>query len=64
MMENFNVIVYVNGVKNETIEFTSSRIQELRIYGGVNEIQDTRNRYWSVDSYDVTKDGLVLFVNK
>ena len=32
MMENFNVTVYVNGVKNETIEFASSKIQELRIY--------------------------------
>lgn len=64
MMENFNVTVYVNGVKNETIEFASSKIQELRIYGGLNEIQDTRSRYWNIDSFDVTSDGVVLFLNK
>ena len=64
MMETFNVVVYVNGVETQGIEFTSTSIQNFRIYGGVNEIQDTRLRYWTVDEFETTYNGLVLYLSK
>ena len=64
MMETFNVVVYVNGVETQGINFTSSAIQNFRVYGGANEIQDTRMRYWTVDSHETTVDGLILHLSK
>ena len=64
MLENFNVVTYVNGVETKGIEFTSGTIQNLRVYGGSNEIQDTRMRFWTVEKTHVTSDGLVLWLSK
>ena len=59
-----NVKVYVNGVERTDIQFTTATIQNLRVYGGENEVKDTKYRYWSIDYYDVTNDGIVLYLNE
>ena len=64
MLNEMNVKVFINGVENNNIKFATSKIQNLRVYGGENEIQDTKLNWYTIESYDVTCDGIVLNLTK